>query len=721
MVERELARTNPFGGILADAMGMGKTVMTLACILGNQADDEHIAKFCKATLVVVPSKDIATQWEEEAQKHWSEPYNHMTFVYDKRHNNVEQWCKQKLIVIATYSQLTREFPDKVVLKKLAEKYGTDSISYYRERDKIMGPLFRINWYRIVLDEAHAIKNAESETSKVCCELFGKYRWALSGTPLANSSQEMYPYMRFLQCDWTATRRKFVKTFFFGDKPNAEFDALTSLIMYRRTINDDFLGRKIINLPKRKEIDLWVPMSNEEHCVLGAVTKHYEEMKLRCELGELGLGDLKDIENVEDADGAEDQESDNDGRQKPAIKGGSKRRSEYLLQRTSQVRLRQSTSHTFCIERLLRENFRMEQLAALQGELKEIGNKQTILDQMQRGMKPDDELSKYKIGLQILQERKETFFGKYFDLMPLLKILAEECNTRDTTCLLCKTAKPPVDPVMSAGCSHVFCQGCLVPAINQAIGAKKEIDCPHEDCTEKLKGTEKMDVPSIQKIIQEAEKKDSGYCDPAKDSCNVSIHQGNDRSGFFIASTFCNDFPILPSTKLTLAIAVVLTWMHEAPEDKILIFTQFRGTARMLGYMLRTLDLGFVYYMGGLTSIQKRRALDKIKTDDGIKVMVATLKSGGQSLNLTAANRVIIIDPWWNKTAEQQAFGRVVRIGQEKATHLVNIKTEGPVDNRIYTLQEKKAKDVDRTLQDNGHTSRPVSKAELQKVLSREEE
>lgn len=158
--------------------------------------------------------------------------------------------------IATYSQLTREFPDKVVLKKLAEKYGTDSISYYRERDKIMGPLFRINWYRIVLDEAHAIKNAESESmsqcrlvvlgyselltcslsplaSKVCCELFGKYRWALSGTPLANSSQgtrsnlnhyrealflttaEMYPYMRFLQCDWTATRRKFVKTFFFG--------------------------------------------------------------------------------------------------------------------------------------------------------------------------------------------------------------------------------------------------------------------------------------------------------------------------------------------------------------------------------------------------------------------------------------------------------------------------------------------------------------------------
>lgn len=67
MIKRELARDKPFGGILADAMGMGKTVMSLACILGNPADEEHIAKFCKATLVIVPSKEIASQWEAEAQ------------------------------------------------------------------------------------------------------------------------------------------------------------------------------------------------------------------------------------------------------------------------------------------------------------------------------------------------------------------------------------------------------------------------------------------------------------------------------------------------------------------------------------------------------------------------------------------------------------------------------------------------------------------------------
>lgn len=165
---------------------------------------------------------------------------------------------------------------------------------------------------------------------------------------------------------------------------------------------------------------------------------------------------------------------------------------------------------------------------------------------------------------------------------------------------------------------------------------------------KLSVGEQMSIQTIQKITQVAEKKTSGYHDPAKDSCNGSIQLGNDRNGFFIASTFRNDFPILPSTKLTAVMAVVLTWRHEAPEDKILskfaeqgtillmmstyfffhffitVFTQFRGTAKMLGLMLRTLEIGFVYFLGGLTSMQKTKALDAFKHDDGVRIMVSLL-------------------------------------------------------------------------------------------------
>lgn len=153
--------------------------------------------------------------------------------------------------------------------------------------------------------------------------------------------------------------------------------------------------------------------------------------------------------------------------------------------------------------------------------------------------------------------------------------------------------------------------------------------------------------TIQKIMEEAEHKDSGYREPAKDCWNVPVQHGDDRNGFFTASTFRDDVPILPSTKLTAAMAVILTWMHEAPDDKILgkfgefevvcrrqaltypfyfitVFSQFKGTAKMLGHMLRTLDIGFVYYYGGLTLSQKTRALDTIKTRDDIKVMVSLI-------------------------------------------------------------------------------------------------
>ncbi|KAK1242887.1 hypothetical protein MKX08_005699 [Trichoderma sp. CBMAI-0020] len=718
MVKRELARMKPFGGILADAMGMGKTVMSLACILGNPADDEHVEKFCRATLVVVPSKTIALQWEAEARRHYNTPYNHMINIYDRQREDLHQLCTESLIVIATYKEVMMQYPDNTFLRELEEKYGTDDISYHRELDRVVGNLFRINWYRIILDEAHAIKNIDSRTCKACCELFGKYRWALSGTPLSNSSLEMYPYMKFTQCDLTDNLKIFRSMFYKKGELNAEFEALTSLIMYRRTMDDSFFGRQIISLPERKELDLWVPMSVEEHCVVSAVSDHYRKLRARCASGALSEADLNDINDTKEGDDTKEPQSNNKKRRKSEPKERSPKKASYLLTHASQVRSRQSTSHVFCIERLLRQVFSIEELTALRSSLMEVGNKQTILEQMQLDNKADDGISKFQKGLEILKERKEIFFGKCFDMIPLLNILGAECSTRDVTCLLCNKANPPVDPVFSSMCPHVFCARCIVTAvINAERDGGRKLDCPHEGCKEKL--APGSDIQTIQKIIELADKEK--YREPAKDSLNASVHHDDDRNGFFVASTFRGDIPVLSSTKLTAAMAVVLTWTHEEPNDKILIFTQFIGTAKMLGLMLQTLNIGFVYYYGGLAPSQKARALEAIKTKDDIKVMVSTLKSGGQSLNLTAANRVIIIDPWWNKTAEQQAFGRVVRIGQEKVTHLVNIKTREPIDTRIYNLQKMKARDVDRTLQDDGHTPPVPSEIELYKAFMRGKE
>jgi SNF2 family DNA or RNA helicase len=79
-----------------------------------------------------------------------------------------------------------------------------------------------------------------------------------------------------------------------------------------------------------------------------------------------------------------------------------------------------------------------------------------------------------------------------------------------------------------------------------------------------------------------------------------------------------------------------------------------------------------------------------------------LKCGGQSLNLVVANRVILVDPWWNLCAEQQAFCRVFRLGQKKETHLVRIMTSSQIDERIDQMQVRKSEQIDRALQDDGH-------------------
>lgn len=97
-----------------------------------------------------------------------------------------------------------------------------------------------------------------------------------------------------------------------------------------------------------------------------------------------------------------------------------------------------------------------------------------------------------------------------------------------------------------------------------------------------------------------------------------------------------------------------------------------------------------------------------------------MKCGGQALNLTVANRVIIIDPWWNLTAEQQAFSRVRRYGQKKIAHLVRIKaTNARIEARISELQKSKDIEISHALQDDGHVPAMLCDEELKEMLDGE--
>lgn len=81
MVKRECARAGPLGGLIADEMGMGKTLTSLACVVGNPPDNADLNIYVNCTLVIVPNVDIADQWYSEIQQHCSQSVTHNTMVY----------------------------------------------------------------------------------------------------------------------------------------------------------------------------------------------------------------------------------------------------------------------------------------------------------------------------------------------------------------------------------------------------------------------------------------------------------------------------------------------------------------------------------------------------------------------------------------------------------------------------------------------------------------
>mmetsp|Transcript_31110 Transcript_31110/g.91412 ORF Transcript_31110/g.91412 Transcript_31110/m.91412 type:complete len:152 (-) Transcript_31110:35-490(-) len=100
-------------------------------------------------------------------------------------------------------------------------------------------------------------------------------------------------------------------------------------------------------------------------------------------------------------------------------------------------------------------------------------------------------------------------------------------------------------------------------------------------------------------------------------------------------------------------------------------------------------LGFCRLDGGMGSDERQRALKTFRSERGVRVMLLSLKAGGVGLNLTAARRVFLLDPWWNPAVEAQAMDRVHRIGQEHPVHVTRFIVRGTVEEKMLELQERK--------------------------------
>ncbi len=123
--------------------------------------------------------------------------------------------------------------------------------------------------------------------------------------------------------------------------------------------------------------------------------------------------------------------------------------------------------------------------------------------------------------------------------------------------------------------------------------------------------------------------------------------------------------------------------------KALVFSQFLGMLSLIKEKMKELGVDYEYFDGSSTVADRERAIKRFQEDENCRVFLISLKAGGVGLNLTAADYVYIVDPWWNPAVEQQAIDRTHRIGQTKNIFAYRMICTDTVEDKILKLQDRK--------------------------------
>lgn len=146
----------------------------------------------------------------------------------------------------------------------------------------------------------------------------------------------------------------------------------------------------------------------------------------------------------------------------------------------------------------------------------------------------------------------------------------------------------------------------------------------------------------------------------------------------------NDGVERPSAKLDRLIDMVGELLSEG--RKIIVFSQFTS---MLDLIRKRLDSGGLRYSVLTGQTKDRKTAIETFQDGSAEVFLISLKAGGVGLNLTAADTVIIFDPWWNPAVEEQAIDRAYRIGQDKAVFVYRLVAAGTIEEKMEELKARK--------------------------------
>lgn len=148
------------------------------------------------------------------------------------------------------------------------------------------------------------------------------------------------------------------------------------------------------------------------------------------------------------------------------------------------------------------------------------------------------------------------------------------------------------------------------------------------------------------------------------------------------------------------------------DHKALVFSQFLG---MLSLIRKTLDekgIPYAYFDGSTSSADREKAIKNFQENDECRIFLISLKAGGIGLNLTAADYVYIVDPWWNPAVEQQAIDRTHRIGQTKNIFAYRFICKDTIEEKMMILQERKRALADELVTDESSILKRLTRDDI---------
>uniref|UniRef100_A0A669QVD9 Transcription termination factor 2 n=1 Tax=Phasianus colchicus TaxID=9054 RepID=A0A669QVD9_PHACC len=267
----------PCGGILADDMGLGKTLTMIALILTQKQvktengskklemwltrNDSTVIPSC-STLIICPAS-LIHHWKKEIDRRVGFGKLRVYLYHGPNRDKHAEVLSEHDVVVTTYSLLSKEVPtSKEEGEFPAKDHEVESGS------SPCSPLLRVAWARVILDEAHTIKNPKVQTSIAVCKLRATARWAVTGTPIQNNLLDMYSLLRFLRCSPFDEYKVWKYQVDNNTKKGGDrLSLLTRSLLLRRTKDQlDSTGKPLVSLPQRSMQLHQLKLSAEEQSV-----------------------------------------------------------------------------------------------------------------------------------------------------------------------------------------------------------------------------------------------------------------------------------------------------------------------------------------------------------------------------------------------------------------------------------------------------------------------